>query len=211
MPVNRNLEDKMLNRYNEIVRPEIIKDRLLALRKAYNLTLDEMSSITENLMTRATLNSWETGIRVPAIDGLQIISTCFGTSIDWICGMSEVPYTEESIRIAKLFFLGGSIKDTLTIKLSEPVAVNNGKTVGVNWSKPISTDRIHLSDYPLEVQANIIVLLRYKIIFDIKETFLKKAKIIKYREIHQNIQRAINQKQPVCRIPKSVSVLVDYY
>ena len=209
MPVNRNLKDKMLNRYNEIVRPEIIKDHLLALRKAYNLTLDEMSSITENLMTRATLNAWETGIRVPAIDGLQIISACFGTSIDWICGMSEIPYTDESIRLAKLFFLGGSIKETLTIEHLEPVAVNNGKTLGVNWSNSNSTERIRLSDYSLEVPANIIVLLRYKSIFHIKETFFKRSKIIKYQEIHANIERAIKQKQPVCRIPKSVKV--DYY
>ena len=60
MPVNRNLKDKMLNRYNEIVRPEIIKDHLLALRKAYNLTLDEMSSITEIPFSwQAASNSWK--------------------------------------------------------------------------------------------------------------------------------------------------------
>ena len=193
MPVNRSADENKNKRYAEIVRPEIIKDRLLALRKAYNLTLEEMSSITEGLMTRATLNTWETGARVPAIDGLQIISACFGTCIDWISGMSETPYTEESIRTAKQVFFNGQ---------EETVSTN-----GLIPDNSLNVRIIHLSDYSLETQANIIVLFRYRntCVRDVRS--IKGAKKKKLTEINNKLLTAIQENKPACRIPKSIKVI----
>ena len=169
------------NLYNEIVKPNIIQNRLLALRKAYKLTLDEMTSVTENLMSRATINSWETGVRVPAIDGLQIISSSFGVSIDWLCGISNVPYTEYSVNTAKNIYFKNTIKIFKDYKI----------------------DKNFLKSYPIEIQANIIVLLR------LKEFYSLRPNSIEYKNKTDRLLKSINEKAYVCKIQKEIKN--EYY
>ena len=107
--------------------------------------------------------------------------------------MSEIPYTEESIKIAKQIFLD-SLKDTHT-------------KIGLSKSKIIEI--INQTDYSPEVLANIMVLYRCKFIFDSLKSNLKGAKLGKSLEIKNKIATAVKTKQPVCRIQKAVKI--DYY
>lgn len=179
MPIHYNEKTKI--RYDEIVKPNVIQERLLALRNAYDLSLDEMSAISENLMTRATLNTWENGVRIPAIDGLQIIAACFGVSIDWLCGMSDCPYTDYSIKIARDLFFNGTEKTISDFTVDEKI----------------------LSAYPLEVQGNIITLFRYKERYEVKG---KKCKMRRYKLKISKLLKAIKEKVPVSKIQKIVKI-----
>lgn len=169
-------------RYSQIVNSKRIPERLFALRKAYDLALVEMSFITENLLIRATLNLWEVGKRQLSLDGLIIISSCFGVSVNWLCGMSDIPYTEDSLKIARKTYLNGKEKTFGDYKITDEF----------------------LSSYPLEVQANIIVLLKN---YEMYENTIKKPKRLKKRI--DNIIKAITEKTPVCKIRKSVQI--EYY
>ena len=176
------IDNKKEIRYAEIVNPKSITDRLLSLRKSYDLSLEEMSYITDNLMVRATLNAWETEKRQLSLDGVIIISSCFGVSISWLCGMSDIPYTEDSLKIARKTYLNDKEKTFGDYKITDEF----------------------LSSYPLEVQANIIVLLKN---YEMYENTIKKPKRLKKRK--DNIIKAITEKTPVCKIRKSVQI--EYY
>ena len=82
--------DNVLNTLNK---------RLMALRTSYQLPVLEAEWVCG--VSRSTLNNWERGLRVPYADGLFQIATSYGVSMDWLFGVSNAPYTAESIELAE--------------------------------------------------------------------------------------------------------------
>lgn len=76
-----------------------LSQRLKILRTSYQLPVLEAEWVCG--VSRSALNNWERGIRIPYADGLYQISTSFGVSIDWLFGLSQIPYTHDSITLAE--------------------------------------------------------------------------------------------------------------
>ena len=102
---------------------------------------------------------------------------------------------KESIRTAKQVFFNGQ---------EETVSTN-----GLIPDNSLNVRIIHLSDYSLETQTNIIVLFRYRntCVKDVRS--IKGAKKKKLTEINNKLLTAIQENKPACRIPKSIKI--DYY
>lgn len=135
----------------EYVLPELSR-RLKILRTSYQLPVLEAEWVCG--VSRSALNNWERGSRIPSADGLFQISTSFGVSIDWLFGLSQVPYTHDSITYAE------SIRRPyVTIK----------NIVGCSATSPIfddaSTkdyfDKSKRELYELSARANILVFTLY--------------------------------------------------
>ena len=167
---------KKENLYNKMVKSKIFQKRLYSLRKfVYGISCQELEVMTENLVSRSAVNNWEKGERLPYFDGMQIIASCFGVSMDWLCGISNIPYTEESVNNAKNIYL------------------NDGEKTYRNYT----INKKSLDMYNLEVQANIIVLLRYK------EFAFSNPKIHNYKyQLEYLLLDALEKNFPVCKIPE---------
>ena len=76
-----------------------LSQRLKILRTSYQLPVLETEWVCG--ISRSALNNWEKGCRIPSADGLYKIASSFGVSIDWLLGISQVPYTRDSIILAE--------------------------------------------------------------------------------------------------------------
>jgi transcriptional regulator with XRE-family HTH domain len=78
----------------------IFKDRVKQLRIAHNLSMNEMSELFD-MKGSAAINQFEIGLSKPAMDTIIAYCLFFGISADWLLGLSDTPYTKESIKAAK--------------------------------------------------------------------------------------------------------------
>ena len=97
---NRSRQPLDQQHFDEIFKPAVLQQRLQLLRKTYDMSLDETSHVSV-VFSRSTLHTWETGISIPAIDGLLVFAVKFGVSLDWLSGASDVPYTSQFIDFAE--------------------------------------------------------------------------------------------------------------
>ena len=138
-----------------------IRDRLILIRKAYNMSYEEVSALCQTI-SRQAYNAWENGTRAPSVDAVIEIATNFGLSLDWICGISPNPYTEQSVLFAEENYFQGSRWndkniDTSFLWVFDPYEPQLDKEALQNYS--LYEKRRNL--YSLEARANILVLLRY--------------------------------------------------
>lgn len=69
-----------------------IGERLKILREAYHLKAKDVAQMCN--ITYRNYQKYENGISEPPLSRLVIISMYTGISLDWICGISNEPYTE---------------------------------------------------------------------------------------------------------------------
>jgi len=74
------------------------QSRLKMLRETYELSMTELAKL---LMwsAPAAVNQFEKGKSTPSLTTLIQITTYFGISMDWLTGLSELPYSDASIAI----------------------------------------------------------------------------------------------------------------
>ena len=65
-----------------------ISEKLLNLRKAKNLTQEELAEKLD--VSRQSVSKWETGQCVPDADKLTVLSDIFGVSVDFLLRPSEI-------------------------------------------------------------------------------------------------------------------------
>jgi len=72
------------------------QSRLKLLRESYDLSMTEFAEL---LMwsAPAAVNQFEKGKSTPSLETLLLITTRFGISMDWLTGLSDTPYTKDSI------------------------------------------------------------------------------------------------------------------
>lgn len=138
-----------------------IRDRLILIRKAYNMSYEEIGALCETI-SRQAYNAWENGTRAPSVDALVEIATKFGFSIDWLCGTSPEPYTENSVLFAEKSYYEGDRWnekniDTKFLWIFDPYEPQLAEEALQNYSQY----EIRKNNYSLEARANILVLLRY--------------------------------------------------
>ncbi len=67
----------------------MISERLASLRKGTGKTQDDVAD--ELHMARSTYSSYETGRRLPQADALVSLARYFGTTADYLLGLSDEP------------------------------------------------------------------------------------------------------------------------
>lgn len=124
-------------------------NRFLKIRKIYNLTLENLAELSNwvSPISKTTFGYWEREMRMPTLENLQVYSAIFGLSLDWIAGISNIPYTEDSVTYGENIFFQ-QLEKTAFIRLG------------------ILEDDLYLKyeyrrdNYSLEVRAYILVILQ---------------------------------------------------
>ena len=77
-----------------------LQKRLITIRKRYSLPVAESEWICTDV-SRSSINAWENGKRLATIDALFTVACTYGVSLDWLCGLTETQYIEESVSAAE--------------------------------------------------------------------------------------------------------------
>ncbi len=128
-----------------------LSQRLYTLRTSYHLPVSEEEWICG--ASRSALNNWERGLRIPSADGLYQISTSFGVSIDWLFGVSQIPYTHDSV------FLAESIHKPYEV--IKDLNQNGSMYLRIDASSKDYFDNSKRDLYELAARANILVFTLY--------------------------------------------------
>lgn len=137
------------------------QERFKILKTTYKMSADEMAAVLTEA-SRQSVSAYENGTREPPIAALVSIATKFGISLDWLCGNSNEPYTENSVDNAEMRYYegfrwnSGYIETSLFQNFNPFQPVYNEDALQ-NYSDPVKRH----SFYTLEARANILVLLRY--------------------------------------------------
>ena len=73
--------------------------RLKILRESHNVSMSEMAEFLF-MQGSAAINQFERGRSKPSVDTAVQISLFFGVSLEWVVGLSDIPYTPNSVQIA---------------------------------------------------------------------------------------------------------------
>ena len=93
-------------------------EKLQELRKAHNLTQEELSEIL--YVSRTAISKWESGRGYPSIESLKEVSNYFGVSIDELLSSDKIitiAEREHKCKINKLYNLFFGITDLFTFLL----------------------------------------------------------------------------------------------
>lgn len=134
-----------------------LKNNLSKLLSLYPMKSRELERIV--LVDHKTLDAYKTKTRIPGALTMLSIASTFGTTTDWLFGMSYNPYTEESIKYAE---------EQCYMKFQENIPYKLDDNYNV----------IHYNN--LEAIANLIVLQQYKHI--LSETSFKSSRLKKIEE-----------------------------
>lgn len=147
---------------------EKLQHRLKIVRNSYMLPIGDVAIMTGTI-SKTGLTDWESGRRIPTIDNLYSFALIFGVSVDWLCGMSDTPYTRSSITAAEDAFPITS--DVLMhyanfsdIHINDISSKDIKKAVN-NYLNPQKRE-----SYPLDARANIILFMRYAVLFSPSST-----------------------------------------
>lgn len=75
-------------------------ERITSLRENHNISISLMAKLTQGNITEITIKDLETGNRKPTLSSIVALSECTGVTNDWIMGVGNEKYTEESVKNA---------------------------------------------------------------------------------------------------------------
>lgn len=167
---------------------DILQKRLRLIRKTYDMSIYEIAYITG--IGRSTLNGWENGSKIPTIEALYEVATHFGVSIDWLCGISETPYTAESVELAL----------NLRWDYSALYKIPGDNEIGEDvLDRMEEYALIRDKEFSLESLSNLVVLMQYpqaiaetsQIWFNDKDEFSgrNKKKVRKYQKVLEDLKK----------------------
>lgn len=133
---------------------ELFVNNMKQLRLSHSLSMSELSYIL-NFKNKASIGKIEKNMAFPSLEKLIDISELFVVSIDWLVGRSSEPYNDEILLNIEREIL--SISCT-----SNEVSFKLLRSPLIPEEYLNETTRKKL--YSLPVRANIIFLLRFKII-----------------------------------------------
>ncbi|WP_302349358.1 helix-turn-helix domain-containing protein [uncultured Megasphaera sp.] len=182
---------------------DIFPIRLKALIQAYGFSLAETASIL-NLSSRSIVFEWENKKKFPSGENLNMISTVFGVSLDWLLGHSDISYSEESIKWTE---------EAIDEYLHALAAAFPNSLQGSFWDFYLHEhypeyafgERRSLY-YSLPVRANIAVLIRevrlpslYWSMYYAQNGFKKKGVIAKVKEFFHMSEEEAEEFRPPSR------------
>ena len=202
---------------------EKLRHNIKLLRNTYGMTFSDVCGL-ECYFRRTTLHSWENGIRIPTADSLLIYAASFGVSIDWLYGVSQVPYTLQSIDYAEETYYQGIAsawnEEEIDINLFDD-SVSERKFVSrllENYCKHRTRQR----EFSPEARANIMVLHKFASSIAMLHQFnleldknrlnpnlFTKNEKKKYKQIVEKMVEVVNTTYPVYIISDEVSSLTE--
>lgn len=124
------------------------------LRQSHCLSLSELALLI-NLKSKGSLSTLENAKNPPSFETLINIANLFTVSIDWLVGRSSEPYNEEFLlNIEKEILSISCTSNEVSFKLLRSPLIPE-EYLNENTRKNL---------YSLPIRANIIFLLRFKII-----------------------------------------------
>lgn len=182
---------------------DIFPIRLKALIQAYGFSLAETASIL-NLSSRSIVFEWENKKKFPSGENLNMISTVFGVSLDWLLGHSDISYSEESIKWTEeaideyLHALAAAFPNSLQVSFWDFY-------LHEHYPEYAFEERRSLY-YSLPVRANIAVLIRevrlpslYWSMYYAQNGFKKKGVIAKVKEFFHMSEEEAEEYRPPSR------------
>lgn len=142
-------------------------NRFKLLRETYEMTLENVSNISLKRtpfcpISRAAIATWESEKKMPTLDKLRTYTAIFGVSIDWLSGISNIPYTISSIQYAEQYLFdqyessaNGHANQARGICI--PYLDTYKEFADVKWDYIYPDDRE--KKFSLEVRANILLLI----------------------------------------------------
>lgn len=128
---------------------EYHKERIQKLINLYNLKNTEIAKLTKT--DKNTIKSYLQSDRFPTTKTVLAFATTFGISLDWLYGITDTPYTKETIKIAEN-------ECYMKFQITVPYRPN--------------------TEYSLEARANLIILQQYRHIIKNSERKSNKVKTI---------------------------------
>lgn len=207
---SRSEEDQKL--YDRIFNHALMKRRLQLLRNSYQLSMEELEEICA-VIGKTTLYNWETGTRIPTIDSLLVYATKFGVSLEWLCCLSDEPYTQNSIAFAehKYFTPGKWYFDHIDVGFLKYLNPMSGKKFEETALKNYSYHEQRNKFFSLEARANILVLMPYPSAIsassrnmsldEVTPNSANTKKHAKYIQVIDDLKTVINTGKAVYRLP----------
>ncbi len=121
----------------------IFAKRIVGFRKTYKMNQKQVAEATGGITARA-IGLYEAEGRSPSGEKIFLLSSCFGMTADYLLGISNIPYTPQSIENAMERY-----KEEFG---TSPIRPTLGKSAHI----ASATENI----YSLEVCANIITVRR---------------------------------------------------
>lgn len=180
-----------------------LQKNIKRLRQIYGLSHNDLGYMNL-LIKRSTISSWETGARIPTADNLLLYPIIFGTSLDWLFGITEVPYIQSSIEFAERKCYQGIAHVWQDDKINEDTFLSLESSTEKKFFrdalKNYCNHTVRKNDYSLEARANILVLYRLEssiLMFDSYEIAKMAGKLF--------VQGKIDESEIVMKDPNKPS------
>ena len=141
----------------------------------YDIGRATVAAGTGNLITETAIRTYEQEARRPTGPGILAIALSYGLSTDWIFGVSDIPYTKSSIKVAVQKY-----KDDY-----------NNENLGLRPD----------ADYTLEAVGNILAIKRFLKVLSRDETNKDRGKGIRLR---RDLKTVIETGRPVYELASSL-------
>ncbi len=211
MALSKNRSDADQRYYDHIFNHSLMQRRLQLLRNTYQLSMEELEEICV-VIGKTSLYNWEIGARIPTIDSLLVYATRFGASLEWLCGLSDEPYTQRSVSFAEYIYFtpGRWYEDHIDIRfLQNYNALSKEKFTEIALQN-YSNHNKRKTCFSLEARANILVLMAYPSAISASsrndfsepnQSGLNKKKWKKYNQVIDNLKTVINTGEAVYKLP----------
>ena len=212
MALSKSRSEADQQHYDHIFNHVLMKKRLQLLRNTYQLSMEELEEICA-VIGKTTLYNWETGTRIPTIDSLLVYATKFGASLEWLCGLSDEPYTQNSVAFAeyKYFTPGNWYVDHIDVRFLKSFNLMSemqfDESALTNYSYHEQRNKL----FSLEARANVLVLMPYPgaisassrnmSLDEATPNSANKKKRTKYIQVIDNLKTVINTGKPVYTLP----------
>lgn len=212
MALSKSRSEADQQQYNHIFNHALMQRRLQLLRNTYQLSMEELEEICA-VIGKTTLFNWETGTRIPTVDSLLVYATKFGASIEWLCGLSDEPYTERSVSFAeyKYFTPNNWYVDHIDVRFLNSFNLMSGLKFEETALLNYSNHEQRKNHFSLEARANVLVLLPYpsaisassrnKTFEEANLSGVNQKKRNKYIQVIDNLKTVINTGNAVYRLP----------
>lgn len=146
---------------------------------------------------------------------MLVYATKFGASLEWLCGLSDEPYTQNSVAFAeyKYFTPGNWYVDHIDVRFLKNFNLMSGQKFDESALTNYSYHEQRNKLFSLEARANVLVLMPYPgaisassrnmSLDEVTPNSANKKKRTKYIQVIDNLKTVINTGEAVYKLPNA--------
>lgn len=138
---------------------KIFAKHLKILRESHDLSMSELAELLF-MKSSAAINEFEAGRSKPTLETAITISTYFGVSLEWLLGLSKIPYTEASIASANI----AKAERTLSVDVNDEI----GNMITILMKELGVQPKTQIANTSLALQGNYIFLMNATFLNDME-------------------------------------------